>query len=44
MNRISLARRLALLTLGIGLGGLAAAQGQQQLVAICSTDQTWCGP
>ena len=42
MNRISLARRLALLTLGIGLGGLAAAQGQQQLVAICSTDQTWC--
>ena len=42
MNRISLARRLALLALGIGLGGLAAAQGQQQLVAICSTDQTWC--
>ena len=42
MNRIPRASRLALLALGIGLGGIAAAQGQQQIVAICSTDQSWC--
>ena len=41
MNRISLGRGGSLLLgLCIGLDGGAAAQGQQQLTAICSTDQS----